>query len=298
MIISLFYIFSATLLWAFVNIIDKYITSQNLEKYPLTLSIAHAWVQILVIPIFILLFFSKIEFNFYYVVPIIGILDFSATYLYYVGLKKAKVSVVAILLKTTPFFVLIFSLVLLDSFFTIIQYIGMVCFIIASLLVSDFSVRNGLKIDKSSSLIIIASALLALSSVLRKISINNGDSPYTIMFWSVIFMVVISIPFYMLKNKPKKGISKIFLKNRKNSVYYIISGFFEFFGLFLYTFSIIEIDVSIASFISSSQPVFVFIISAILTFKKYSGFNFNYSIRNILKLIIAMILILIGTYLI
>lgn len=298
MVIAFIFIFSATLFWALVNIIDKHITGQRMESYPVALCIAHAMVQVLFIPVMLIVFISDINTDFHYTVPLIGILDLVATYFYYKGIKNSEASVFSILLKTSPIFVLLFSFILLGSTFDILNYVGMFCFLIASFIIYDFKKLKKVDVNRSVLFIILSACLIALSSVLRKISINNGDTPFTIVLWSVITMFIIAIPLFVIKKKSRVGLNRIFLKNKRNTLYYGTSGLFEFSGVLLYTFSINELNVSIASFISSSQPVFVFVISAFLTLKKTKSFKEDLSIRSILIKSISIFLILLGTILV
>jgi drug/metabolite transporter (DMT)-like permease len=280
-----------------VVIIDKHITGETVTKFPVSITVAHGLVQLIVLPIILIPFISEISLSFSYVVPLIGGSNLLAVYLYYKVIKTTEASIVTVVLKISPIFVLIMSLILFDSVFTVYEYIGMAMLFISSLIVSDYSRDNKFYISRETIILIISAFLFGFGSILREIALNNGDTPFTIVLWSGITMVILCLPI-LFKERTRTGINEIFISRRKNSLYYIISGFFEYSGTFLYTISIEEIDVTIASFILAAEPAFVLVIGGIMTLLGSERVSESLDKKNLLIKSFAIILIIIGTWII
>ena len=119
-----------------------------------------------------------------------GILYIWAVLLYYDAIKLDEISRIIPLFYITPLFVLIFAGIFLREIFSIAKYIGIFLLVFGAILISarNFQIRFG----KAFWLMILASLILAINSVIQKHLLNAAD------FWTVFAYVRIGSFFAVI----------------------------------------------------------------------------------------------------
>lgn len=135
----------------------------------------------------------KIKFRDLWIFAGMGILSIVLfNYCYFTAVSLMSLSTAAILLYTSPVFVMIFSAIIFKEKITLKKVFAMLISIIGLILVTD--VLNGSSVISLNGMIygIISAIGYALYSIFSRFALNRGYHPLTTTVWAFIFAAVCS----------------------------------------------------------------------------------------------------------
>lgn len=287
----------ATILWSLSNVLDKFVVNiDSKDNYWGILNIS----IISIIPLFFILktyFQISLPSNYstLFIYFLIGISYFLATYFYLKSLHIAEATSVSILLKLSSIFILVGEITFLGGYFHLTEIFGIIFLIISSLIISIKSFKN-LKINKAFWLMLVSSFFFAIRSLIADYIVNG--EPINLYVWSIIGSILTASLVLIIKKKARNNTIKI-LKNYSKKQIFLVSASKNLsgIGILLYIIAIDKGSVTIVSFITSTQPIFVLTLVSIIsiglgTAKK--KFNRDYSKKNSIKTLLSILLATIG----
>jgi len=252
---------------AITNIFDKFILTKAVSR-PIVFAF---YSTIFVLPIFLLVPFSGYIVNYFdlFVALIAGFAFGLALWAMYIGFQKSEVSHSGPLVgATTPFFVLILSLVFLDEKLEWIQILGIFILIGGSLLISMEKSRGHNGWHRGMLWIMLAGLLYAISHVASKY-IYDLYGFYIGLVWTRGFMGLFGLlllfsPQNWKKEKPKSKNNK--LKNKKSQFLLVMfTRIFAIVAVLLIQYGIAVGSVTIVNALAGIQFAFLIALVAILT---------------------------------
>ena len=252
---------------AITNIFDKFILTKAVSR-PIVFAF---YSTIFVLPIFLLVPFSGYIVNYFdlFVALIAGFAFGLALWAMYIGFQKSEVSHSGPLVgATTPFFVLILSLVFLDEKLEWIQILGIFILIGGSLLISMEKSRGHNGWHRGMLWIMLAGLLYAISHVASKY-IYDLYGFYIGLVWTRGFMGLFGLlllfsPQIWKKEKPKSKNNK--LKNKKSQFLLVMfTRIFAIVAVLLIQYGIAVGSVTIVNALAGIQFAFLIALVAILT---------------------------------
>lgn len=285
---------SASLCWAVVNIVDKFILNK--------------WVKNPIIPVMILGIIGFLASGLVYLIRgfaylsglnillalIAGIFYLLMAIFYFKALKIEEVSRIVPLFYFSPLFILLFANLFLNEAFTLLKYLGIFLLVIGAILISFKNVLQ-LRPSKGFWFMILSTLSISISAVLTKYLLNIVDW-WTVFAYIRIGAFIALIPILYLYSSEiiditkKYGIKVVSLISASESLNLV--------GVVLLTIATVIGYVSLVSALTSVQAFFVLLISVILGIfnPKILKEEINKSI--ILQKSIAIILMFTGVVLI
>jgi len=285
----------APIFWAATNVIDKFLMDKILKKiyfFPM-------WIGIFAIPTFAFVFLLlKPTFVFpYSIISIfIGFLYTLSYFVYAKILSNEEVSRAMSLAFIYPMFVIILAGIFLKEIFTIEKYIGIFLLIISGLLVSYKKEGKGIGVIKSLKLIIILILFWSSIQVIEKFIVGKiGNWP--IYFWINVGIFLSVIPTFIIKTTRTNFVNSFKKTGRRGVSALVIAQCFAVCSSASYYIAISLGPVSMVSAVGSLQPFFVLVYSVFLTIFVPKFLKEDLNKYNILMKSVAILFILIGTWL-
>lgn len=218
--------------------------------------------------------------------------------LYFRAIEFSQASYIIALLQTTPIFVLILSVLLLDEQLVFWQIVGFITVFLAVLGLSASGVGGRVKIDKAFYLILAANALLAISSVIIKFTSGlEGLVPILVYeSWGITIGGVILASLF-------PSMRKAFAKSFK-SVGYPVLGIVlmnESFAILAKSLSFYAITlgpVALVSVLGGVQVFYGILFGLVLTLLAPSIFHENIARRELTKKCLLACVLFVGIALI
>lgn len=288
----LYLVLTATIIWAIVNVLDKWIISDHI-KMPTAIMFLNAIVGLLFS--FLLLFFVKIDFISIEIALwtfLLSMLSFLAIFLYYKSLKMGEVSKMALALRVGPIFVLLMALVFLSEKLTAYQLIGFFVILCGAMLVSIE--RSGkFFLNRGFAIMIVATFLFAVFDIVLKLLLLKTDY-FTIFFWYNVFYFLITMFFFFANFKK---IAEGIISNKKILPVAFANGFISSFAYLLFSVAVFLGNISLVSVISATQQAFVFLIATGLSLFMPHILREELTRKNIALKLASIIIIFAGTLL-
>lgn len=283
----------AAMVFAIVNIIDKYVLTKWVKK-PVVLLIVYIIFGIIASVIIFLIhgFYLLSNINIF-LAFISGIIVTSGTLLYFKALKMDEVSRLIPIFHLTPLFVLFLATIFLEEFFTPLKYFGIFLLLVGAFLISSKNLKK-FRISKASWIILIAALLYAINYVIIKYLLGFADF-WTVFSYTKIGAIFVLIPILFFSFKDFKYI----LKKKPKALYIMsLAETLTLGGILLITIAISISYVTLVNTLSNLQPFFVFLFATMLSifFPKFLKEKIGKS-KLIVKFI-AIIILFIGTILI
>lgn len=287
--------------WSLTNHLDKYLLSKHLEgigKGALILYSTFFGVVVLPIIVFLRVPIFSVDMRSIVTLIVAGVLSAVALFLYLYALEEDEASIVVPFFQTIPIFGIILGYALLGELITNHQILGSIVIVIAGIILSiEIESTSGFAMKKKVPLLMLLSSFcFALYEVLFKI--GSLDVGFLIgSFWQycglLLFGIVlyVSIPQYRLdfRNLIKRHTPSFFGLNIVNESLTVIGNSF-------YNFALLLVPVGLVMSTTAYQPLFVFIIGSFLALYYPNLQTEKISLRHLTQKILAIVLILIGTY--
>jgi len=291
-----FYALTSVVFFGFTTIVDKLMLETRLSSFSYFVSFVP---PAFVFSICVLLFFPTNIFSIPYAIAFVaGLISAGGYFLYVVSIRKEEASRIAALTSLSPAFVAVLALFLLNEIFPAQSYIGIILMILGSALISYK--RNHVKTIIPFSLILVLIAtnfVYSLDQTLSKISLDQ------ISFWPFLMMFMfgrfaVAFPGLGIPSVRRKCFSEI-KKLKRNFTLTLASGSIMWsltIILFFYAASLGPITlVSTTSLIS---PLFTLFFAILITKYLPKALKEEIDRKTVALKLVAIVLILLGTYLI
>ncbi len=296
--------FIPLLLWAISNFIDKQLISKYFNKKIGALLIFSSMISVLVAPIVYFVFPHVINVSYFTMIIVIlnSFLVLIYLFPYFWALSEEDTSNVIPLFETIPFFVLILAFFILGENLSLFQILAIILVSFGAFIISLREV-NGKIIFKRKVLLwmLLASFLVALNSVIFKYFVLELDY-WTIVFWSAVGSIIFGIILLSFK-KYRQQFYEVFENKEKHGKWFLFSLnlFNEIINLFawvIFNYAIILAPMALVWLVTGFQPIVVLVLGYLLT-KFFPNLNKeDIRSKNIFRKILAIILMLIGLFLI
>jgi len=286
----------ASLLWAFGVVIDKYILTEHMQD-PFSYQLLYTITEV---PILLLPFFTSISFVFPWFV--LGILGGFGTYLgltlYFKAMAVEEASRVISLLYISPIFVLPLAYILLDEILSLSGYFGVAFLVFGAILISHRRVKGKKSVlSPTLGLILASDVVWAGYEVLTKYVLNAIE--YTsYLFWNFVGTAMIAFSLFCFPRIRGSFLSDIQRVNKTVHFWRIINTSLNFFAVVFYYIAISSGLVSLVTTALSLEPFFVFTLTLPLSLYLPRILKEETEKKVVTIKAIAIVLIIIGTWLI
>ncbi|MFH1240434.1 MAG: DMT family transporter [Candidatus Diapherotrites archaeon] len=287
----LYLVILATVIWAAVNIVDKYVVSNRIKpiNYMLISGIVSFSVAVL-LQIYLNLNFP--DFEIILIALILAVLNVSGTLLYLKALQKEEVSKAMLVFQINPIFVLILAYLFLSEILTLQQYIGFFVVFAGVFLISFRKTISSL-FEKELILMIIASLVFAIYDVIIKFTLSFTDF-ITLFVWLKMFYFLIIL--IILLPQMKETLS-MFKQNKKIIPVSFIAESASASAYLIFFFALALGSVTLISLIYSVQPAFVFLFALIISIFRPDILKEELEKKHLLRKLISLVLIFAGAIL-
>jgi uncharacterized membrane protein len=201
------------------------------------------------------------------------------------------------LIYTFPIFVLILSSIFLQESLSYQKYLGVMLLVASAFLVSYKKENKKFLLSTAVALLIFYSFGSASLKVLTKYALYNMDY-WSFFFWSLVGNMLGAFTLTLIPKIRKKLVKDVSEIDRKTWIYLLAIDIFVWLG-YLFLFIATSIGyVSLIAALMSIQPLLVFIFTLILTIHKPEILKEEISKASLLFKSLAVIFIIIGSYLI
>ena len=169
------------------------------------------------------------------------------------SINKVPLSLAAILLSTAPVFVLIFEYFLFNEKITSIKVLCVILVLIGCTLVTGLIEENSIDISILGIIAGIGSAVFwAIYSVASRKSIDMGRHTFTILFYSLITITIVTIPFTNFGQIT----NFVSLNIVPNTIFLLLHSLISFALPYIFiTISLNHIDAGTAVILCSGEPI-------------------------------------------
>lgn len=290
------YALLAPIFWAFCNIIDKFLLCKKF-KNPYSYQVLFSLMDI--VGALLLLTFFKISFVYpvFILGIIIGIVDVMSALTYYKAMLIEEASRVIPLSYMNALFTPILAFFFFGENIGIQKYISVSFLVIGAMMISYKKIKKSKwKISPAIKLILIVALLWSLINIMDKYSLNFIDS-ISLFFWTVIGFSVGGLSTLHFSTVRKDFIKVINKMNKKYLLLTIVGIFFSYCAFISFLTAMSMGYVSLVVGIASIQPFIVFVYATILTLFFPDIIKEKIDKSTILLKIIAIILMITGTFL-
>ncbi len=287
----------ASTLWAVAILVDKFVLTHHIKdafSYQIFLTIT------LIPPVLVLFIFSSFRISplFYLTILVIGMILGVAFVLYNKALLVEEVSRVTPLFYLSPLFVLLLSSLFLAESLSTKEYLGIGLMVFSAISVSIRRTEHkSISLSPALFMILFLDFILAGKDVIAKFFFYYMDF-WSYLFWFILGNIV-GRPFLLLL----PGIRRKFVADMKSlssriCLLCFINSSIVCAGYVLYFNAVSLTYVSLVSAILSTQPFLVLLVATVLAvFYPYS-LNERIERKGVIIKLIAVVMILIGSYLI
>ena len=285
------------MLWAVLNIMDKFFLTKwikNAISYQILLLLFDS---IVIIP-FIL--FTKISFAYpWFILGIVSNVIISLAFIYYnKAMMMEEASRVVIMFYVNPLFVLLFAYVFLGEIFNLSKYIGIFLLVLSAILISYKKTKGKFKMSAVLGYVLIIAISWALFEVFAKYAFNYIDY-FSFTFWNVIGGVITGLSLLCFTGYRKNFLREMSKINKGRAIFWrIVTVALYYTAIIAFYTAISNEPVSLVAAIPSTQPLFVFIYTLILSSFIPRVLHEKYDRKTIALKFLSVVLVFVGSWLI
>lgn len=295
----------AYFLWAISNIIDKIVVTKYVKDY-FSLSLMSLLFGSLFILVYSIIFngIQQINLTILIIALLAGFTRVLAYCFYYKAMSYEEASRVTILTQLAPIFTLLFSVLFIKEVLNFNEYLAFILLFISGILSSTkFDIektcpsklqRSGIKISLAFWDMILFAITVSTSAVMMKYIFDQANF-WQCMIWIVIGEIISSIIISILFKKPLLKI--FFLTAVKGKILLIFNEILSSSALITYSIALTLGSVSLIGALSSTNPIFVFLIALLISIFIPKILKEEIDKRTIILKIIAIIIMSSGIYL-
>lgn len=286
---------SAAIIWALINVLDKFILTKWAKKSLIPVIIFGLVALITSLGIYFFIGFSSLSLS--HLILAIGmgfIYTLFGSVFYYRAVQSDEVSRIVPLLNFGPLFTLIFATIFLNEYFLPHIYLGIILLVFGAILISTRK-RINFKFNKAFWFANISILAYSVEAVVIKYLIGFTD------FWTIFGYLEIgsflgSIPIFFLISKDFKQMIRSY--GFKPIIAMTFSETFSLIGLLLITIAYTTGSVTLVNALSSLQSFFVLLLMIILSLFFPYILKEEIKTKTILLKLVAIILMFVGVILI
>lgn len=288
-----FFAFLAAFLWACCNIIDKIVLSKFVKR-PMTSIIIYAIFGLLaVLAIALTQNLDNFSLNEWGLSLLSGTALTMMSISYSYAIRKEDVSRLIPLFGLAPVFIAIVAALFLNEVFPFYKYIAIFLILVGAITISTGKIR-GFRFNRAFWLMILAAACVACAEITSKYLLQTHD------FWSVfVYMrigVILSVIPFAAKDHTE--ITKIINKQRFGLIAFI--GLSATLNILAVLFVIVASSKGYVTFVNAitqSQPIFVLLLTILLTYLAPHLLKEEQSIKILSKKLVSIFLVVAGVIL-
>ena len=284
------------LFWAGCNIMDKFLLEKYVKSpisYQLIITIFNT------INILIILIITSISTNFYgFLLGImIGLINVIAVTFYNKSMIHEEASRVVPLAYLSSIFVLILAYIFLGEILNFEKYLGIIFIVLGGVLISYKKIKKKWHFSSIIKFILISAFLWGVGSVISKYILGFIDF-FTLSVWQLVGYLIFG-PLFLISGKVRKDFVKDIKKfNKKIIAIMIINTIFYLVGLLSFNFAASIGLISLVYAVASSQPLFTFIYTSMISKLSPGIIREKIDKSTILLKIVAIFIIIFGSWLI
>jgi drug/metabolite transporter (DMT)-like permease len=288
--------FLTIFLYSISNVIESYQSNNLFSQTSIFVFISKAF-GILILPIF--LFFPPTVPDNYTLLLIFATSFLEVAYQmpYYLALRNIDTTAVVALFSIKRAIIPFLAFYFLGEVLTTQQYIGFVFIVFTSFVISFDPNSKGLRLNKGFYWMTLASAMLALQSLLYKFNFEQGLSVLNLLFWSTTIELFLSFALLLVTGGHRELVKKLYIL-RQNGKSFILNEFLNQTGNILSLFALKILPVSIVEAMYSLTGVFVILAKKIPLIKNSNLLDGEVKMISDKKLTYSLITIVLGVFLV
>ena len=290
------YVFISTILFGFTTIVDKLMLEKRLSSFSYYVSFVP---PALAFSIGVLL---SVPTNFIsapcLIALLAGLISAAGYFVYVVSIRREEASRIAALTSLAPAFVAALALLFINEIFPATSYIGIVLMILGSALIS-YKRKHVRKIIPTSLILILilTNFMYSVDQTLSKISLNQ------LSFWSFLAMFMLgrfapAFPGLAVPSLRKRSVLEIKRLGRKLTLILATGSIIWSLAIVLFFYSASLGPITLVSTTQLIAPLFTLLFAVMIT--KYFPRSLEEEIdrRTVALKLVAILLVILGTYLI
>jgi drug/metabolite transporter (DMT)-like permease len=289
-----FFAVLAAVIWAMVNMIDKYVLEKLIDKPIVPLMATGIIGVIMAVLIYSFRGFSELSSYNIGLAFIAGIMYIFSILLYFKAVKIEEISRVITLYYLAPLFIAVFAAMFLGEILTPVKYLGIVLLVLGAILISlkrPFRISFG----KAFYMMVGASIFLAVYSILMKHLLNYAD------FWTVFSYIRVGglIPVApIIYFNFKHVVHAVEKSGKKVIVYLTLAETMNLFAVFAITIATAIGFVSLVNALTSVQPFFTLLFAVLISAFLPKIFKEEIGKKTVMLKLAAIVMMFIGVLLV
>ncbi|MDD2646586.1 MAG: EamA family transporter [Patescibacteria group bacterium] len=289
----LLFIVLSTLIFSICNVFDKFILEKRINNFLIYFIIGGiAW---LIFGLIVFAFLPPLHLSW----PIIGLSILSGLLMglnwliFYKALTKEDVSRVITIFYIFPIFVAIWAWLLLHESISPIKWLAIFFAISGTIIISlkKESIKAPIRICGAFLLILLGAAIFEPGVEIIDKYVLSQISPWPLLALNAIGFSIMAISFLVFSASARQQTWQFFKTNRPTLKIIIFAHLIYFFGNLLFLLAVPFTKITYVATVSVIQPVFVFILTLILSMFRPKILKESLSIKTILIKTFAIVLI-------
>jgi uncharacterized membrane protein len=285
----------ASIMFALCNVFDKFNLTKKIKN---SFSYNIIGIAFNIFPVLLLIFYLKLNFDFSTLLATMYGLIFVFLYVVYnKAMMEEDASRVVSISKISPIFVLALSFLLLNEVLNYHKYFGIIFLVISALLVSYKKSEKRFHLSTGIILAFCFSFSIAVMGIITKYTLGYIDY-WTFFLWNLIGNMIGCLFMILIPSIRRNAIRDASKIDKRTFLTVFLASMFTWLGYLFYFVATSLGNVSLVSALGSIQPLTVFIITLFLTVHRPKILKEEISKMSLTFKILAVIFIIIGSYLI
>jgi transporter family protein len=284
----------ALILWAIVNILDKYVVDHELRDPIFVTAIFCLAASILLIGSSLLFGLQTVSVLVISLAMVTGLMYSLAIYLYYTVMRGEEVSRLVPFISIEPLFIALGAFLFFGEQLGWQHYLGILLVVSGAILIARERSSNKLEKLRLQHLHLLALLMVLLFSgknLLVKYLFFGNDF-WTIMFWFGLGGLILPILLFVFHHPRIRG------KFRRGVEHLIVSAVFSSVALILFSQALKIGSVSLVIALIATKPMLVFLVATICSFIFPKIICEKHSLKILLLKVLATVMIVVGGILI
>ena len=257
----IFYALLAGMVWAVVNINDKFVLSKLVKKPIVPIIFLGVISLIVAVAIYLVRGFGNLSAQNIVIALVAGIFYAGMNLLYFTAVQLDDISRLIPIWKINPLFIAIIAAIFLGETFSPVKYLAVLLLLAGSILLS-YNKSSGFRFNKAFWLMIIAAIFLAISQVLIKYLLRYTDY-WTVYSYVRIGSFLATLPIIYIY---RSDFITTIREGRAKVVGFITAGeILNLFATFLITVAAVSGFVTLTNALSMLQPFFVLLFASLIS---------------------------------
>jgi len=289
-------------LYALTNYIDKVLLERYFKKSGIgTILLFSSLISVFALPFFFLMDRTVLDVSFtnILILAVRGMLSVGVLWCYLIALKNEETSVVIVFYQLVPVFGAIMGYLLLGEVLTQMQLISMAIIIFGTTIIAfEIDSDNHFKLRKSTVIPMLAASFFWASGGTIFKAVALEENLWRSLFWGHSMLLLTGIGIFIFMRSYRENFILALKNNSKNILSLnVFNEFIYILGDVSVAYAYLLAPVGLVLLAESFQPIFVFIIGAILTVFFPKIVVERMELKHVWQKIIAISITGTGTYL-